>query len=448
MTARKAWSIRKRLISSWLLMLVLVGSVVYLVTGEVAKRALQRGQDSDLQAVAQVILDSVVSTSEGPVFELPYSAFEVLAYSAPERVFYRVSLGDTVLAGYDDLPPPVDAIASLSFFSQIYRGEATRFVRAKKPIRPGSTEIISVMIAQTQASYLAFANQVANGLALAVLLSFLVLAVWLEWSLRHSLKPFRAIEHDLAHRSPDDFAPVVADTPAEVERLVQGFNHTLDQHRELLEKNRALIAEATHQIKTPIAAMMTAAEILEKRISKDEKPFARDLVVRARYASKLVTQLLTRASLAYREMLSIQEPVNLQALVEGVVRTLDASAEAREVGLSVIDSGESLEVLGDRVAIREAIVCLVDNAIQHTPVLSEVVVQVALYQGQACVSVCDNGPGLPPEQLADSWSSNVSPSLHRGHGLSIARRVAESHGGSLKLTNRPDGGAQCRLILG
>lgn len=443
-----SWSIRGRLVSAWLFMLLFVGAVVYLVTGELAKRALERGQDSDLQAVALVILDSVVSTPEGPEFDLPYSAFEVLAYSAPERVFYRVSTSEAHLAGYADLPPPMDPNAELSFFTQIYRGESTRFVQARKPIRPGASEFIGVMIGQTQASYLAFANQVANGLAISVLVAFCILAAWAEWSLRHSLRPFRAIEKNLANRMADDFQPIEEDTPREITQLVQSFNHTLDQHRDLLEKNRAFIAEATHQIKTPIAAMMTAAEVLEQKLPKSYRPDAREVVIRGRYASKVVTQLLTRASLTYREMLQIQERVDLVAVAESVVRTLDASAEAREIGLHLTARSAQVEVLGDRVALREALVCLIGNAIAHSPVLSEVTVSVGFERGQAFVEVKDNGLGFPEEVLNQENPRTTAGGLHRGLGLSIARRVAEYHGGSLVLSNGPEGGALCRLYLG
>lgn len=444
-----SWSIRRQLVRAWLLMLVLVSGVVYLIAGEVAKRTLERGQDSDLQAVAWVILDSVVQTPDGVEFDLPFSAFEVLAYSAPERVFYRVRLGETHLAGYADLPNGQQTDRDLSFFSAVYRGEPSRFVVASKPIRPTAGEIIEVSIGQTQASYLAFANRVANWLAVAVLAAFASLALWAEWSLRFSLKPFRAIEANLQSRSADDFSPIDEDTPIEINRLVQTFNVTMDRHRELLEANRAFIAEATHQIKTPIAVMMTAAEVLEQRLPESFQADARQVVVRARYASKLVTQLLTRASLTYREMLNIQETVDLCQVAHSVVRTLDAKAEARDIGLSLNTPDQPVYVMGDRVAIREALVCLIDNAITHTPVLSEVVVAVERRETSSVLSVTDNGPGFPVESLRErSIDDDLKPHPGRGLGLVIASRVAQSHGGRLVCENLCAGGARCLLVFG
>ena len=74
--------------------------------------------------------------------------------------------------------------------------------------------------------------------------------------------------------------------------MVQTLNRTFDQHRGLLEENRAFIAEATHQIKTPIAAILTRAELLEREVEAPSKSAVKDLIIRSRYASKLATQLL------------------------------------------------------------------------------------------------------------------------------------------------------------
>jgi hypothetical protein len=86
------WSIRGRLFGLWLLMLIIVSIAVYWSTNAVVERSLREGQDRNLQAVAQVILDSAIKTGESIDFELPYQAFEVLAYSAPERIYYSVFL--------------------------------------------------------------------------------------------------------------------------------------------------------------------------------------------------------------------------------------------------------------------------------------------------------------------------------------------------------------------
>ena len=159
------------------------------------------------------------------------------------------------------------------------------------------------MIGQTETSFKKQASIIAAWIAFAVLVSFGLLALWAELSLRNALKPVIAIERDLINRSADDFSPIERRVPSEVVRMVQTLNRIFEQHRGLLQENRAFIAEATHQIKTPIAAILMRAELLEREVEENSRNAVRDLIIRARYASKLATQILTRATLTYREVL-------------------------------------------------------------------------------------------------------------------------------------------------
>ena len=114
----------------------------------------------------------------------------------------------------------------------------------------------------------------------------------------------------------------------------------------LLEENRAFIAEATHQIKTPIAAILTRAELLEKEVEENSKRGVRDLIVRSRYASKLTTQLLLRATITYRELVGVREYFDLRSLVLGVLRTI---GEIKDIGLLFHnDTDDPVNIYGDR----------------------------------------------------------------------------------------------------
>ena len=440
------WSIRGRLFGLWLLMLIVVSIAVYWSTNTVVERSLREGQDRNLQAVAQVILDSAIKTGGSIDFELPYQAFEVLAYSAPERIYYSVFLDSELLSGYDDLP--VSKSAELTRFGDIYRGEPTRFFVASKPIRPGSIERFRVVIGQTETSYQKQSSTIAAWIAFAVLASFGLLALWAELSLRNALKPVAAIERDLIERSADDFSPIERRVPREVVRMVQTLNRIFEQHRGLLQENRAFIAEATHQIKTPIAAILMRAELLEREVEENSRSAVRDLIVRARYASKLATQILTRATLTYREVLGERELVDLGGLTSGILRTLDPVAEIKEVGLTLNDSGSSdLNVFGDRVALREAIACLIDNAIDHAPPLTDVEVSLRRHNESVCVTVMDRGPGFDEEDLSQPFDTTRRADGHAGLGLLIVEKVAASHRGTSTISNREGGGTRCDLCF-
>ena len=283
----------------------------------------------------------------------------------------------------------------VNVFDFDYRGEATRFFVSSKSVSPASSEQLRVVIGQTETSYQKQSVTIAFWIAAAVLVAFALLALWAELSLRHALKPVVAIERDLDKRSADDFSPIQRRVPSEILRLVQTLNRTFDQHRGLLEENRAFIAEATHQIKTPIAAILTRAELLEKEVEENSKRGVRDLIVRSRYASKLTTQLLLRATITYRELVGVREYFDLRSLVLGVLRTIDPSAEIKDIGLLFHnDNDDPVNIYGDRIAIREAITCLLDNAIEYAPPLTDIEIVVEKVGESVNVVVLDRGQDL------------------------------------------------------
>jgi len=441
------WSIRGRLFGLWLLMLIVVSMIVYWSTNAIVERSLREGQNRNLQAVAQVILDSAIKVDNAIEFELPYQAFEVLAYSAPERIYYAVFLDDEHLSGYRDLPTANND--ELPAYERLYRGESTRFLMTSKPIFPGSSERLRVLIGQTETSYQKQSTTIAIWIALAVLAAFAVLALWAELSLRHALKPVVEIEHDLNTRRADDFTPIQREVPSEVVRLVQTLNRTFDQHRGLLEENRAFIAEATHQIKTPIAAILTRAELLEREVEARSKSAVKDLIIRSRYASKLATQLLLRATITYRQLVGTRESFDLRALVSSILRTIDPTAEIKEIALVMHPADvEVLTIYGDRIAIREAITCLIDNAIEYSPSLTDIEVVVEQRGSTACVVILDRGPGFVGERDHSSdFDSTKTATSHVGLGLAIVEKVATSHGGQFTITEREGGGSRCDLCF-
>lgn len=441
------WSIRGRLFGLWLLMLIVVSMIVYWSTNAIVERSLREGQNRNLQAVAQVILDSAIKVENAIEFELPYQAFEVLAYSAPERIYYAVLLDNKHLSGYQDLPAAHKD--ELPAYRRLYRGESTRFLMTSKPIFPGSSERLRVLIGQTETSYQKQSTTIAIWIALAVLAAFAVLAMWAELSLRHALKPVVEIENDLSTRRADDFTPIQREVPSEVVRLVQTLNRTFDQHRGLLEENRAFIAEATHQIKTPIAAILTRAELLEREVEARSKSSVKDLIIRSRYASKVATQLLLRATITYRQLVGTRESFDLRALVSGILRTIDPTAEIKEIALVMHPAEvEVVNIYGDRIAIREAITCLIDNAIEYSPSLTDIEVVVEQTSLTACVVIMDRGPGFVGERNdSKRFDSTKNAITHVGLGLGIVEKVATSHGGKFTIKEREGGGSRCDLCF-
>ena len=169
---------------------------------------------------------------------------------------------------------------------------------------------------------------------------------------------------------------MTANAPNEINTLITTLNQTLERHKRLLEQSRNFIAEATHQIKTPIAALSIESELLAKELSGTLRDRAHNLSVRARYTSKLIHQLLTQASLTYRLTDQIKQPTALKGLIRSVLHTLDTHAERKGVALNFVESEDPVLISCDAIALREALVCLLDNAIDFSPELSYIEVYI------------------------------------------------------------------------
>jgi two-component system, OmpR family, sensor histidine kinase TctE len=444
------WSLKRRLFRQWLFILVALSIGTYLTASLIAQSVVQKSQDNLLQSIAQVILDSVVQRNQGVEFDLPYSAFDVLGYAAPEQIYYQVRLNKDVIAGYADLPNFNRSIGVTKLTqTAVYLHQEVRFVQLSKPLNPTQSEMVYVLLGQTQDSYENTIENIAMLAASGTIIAFVILAILGFTGLQATLKPLARIQHNLNSRPVEDFTPVTANAPNEINTLITTLNQTLERHKRLLEQSRNFITEATHQIKTPIAALSIESELLAKELSGTLRDRAHNLSVRARYTSKLIHQLLTQASLTYRLTDQIKQPTALKGLIRSVLHTLDTHAERKGVALNFVESEDPVLISCDAIALREALVCLLDNAIDFSPELSDIEVYIEVSPTHVEIHLSDQGPGFgsDPDRLKKAFVTTRDDHQGGGLGLAIAERVAAQHGGSLTLLNQPQGGGRCVLSL-
>jgi signal transduction histidine kinase len=148
-----------------------------------------------------------------------------------------------------------------------------------------------------------------------------------------------------------------------------------------------------------------------------------------------------------------QEPLDLSAVVRGVVEDLRPLAEARGVQLRAESNG-ALPARGNALRLRQVFLNVVDNAIKYTPPGGAVAVRAHAKEGQAVVTVLDTGVGIPPEHLPRVFDRfyRVDKARSReqggtGLGLSIARSIIAAHGGRIELTSSPGQGTTCTVSL-
>jgi two-component system sensor histidine kinase TctE len=269
-------------------------------------------------------------------------------------------------------------------------------------------------------------------------------AVALFWlGIGQGLRPLDRLRDEIAARSPRDLRPVPEqDKPQEVRALVGALNRLLSRLNAAIESQQRFIANAAHQLRTPLAGLKTHAELARRQPSTLELRSLLDMIAgETQRTSHLVNQLLTLARAEPGEAASGDQPVNLH---ETISRDLRDWVQ-RAVGKN-IDLGFELDdawILGEPLLLRELAANLLDNALAYTQAGGSVTVRTGARDGESVLEVEDNGPGIP-----EAEREKVFERFYRipatggegcGLGLSIVSEIAERHGGTVELS-RPPGG--------
>jgi two-component system sensor histidine kinase CreC len=213
------------------------------------------------------------------------------------------------------------------------------------------------------------------------------------------------------------------------------------------------VAALTHEIKSPLAAIRGAAELLREPLPEDARlRFTGNIEEQVGRAQDLVERMLELSALERRRALTQVGPVALAQLADDVRTEMAPIAAQRDVEL-FIDIDPALVVSGDRFLLQRAFANLVKNAIEFSPHEATVTVDAHDVRGRIEVTVRDHGPGLPDfahARLFEKFFSLPRPDTGRkgtGLGLAFVREVATLHGGAARLANHPDGGAVATLVL-
>ncbi|ALK98401.1 histidine kinase [Massilia sp. WF1] len=357
---------------------------------------------------------------------------------------------DTPLTGNDDLVVQVWSPDGVQVFRSVSHARLPqRAVLGFSNVRANGTtyRIFSIQTNNQTvqvAQDLAVRRSMASSLALrtlgpiAVMMPILMLVVW--WVVSGSLEPVARVRKQLASRQADDLSPVSdAGLPDEVRPLVQELNLLFGRVRQAFDTQQTFVADAAHELRTPLAALKLQVQSLERSDSRADSLEARKLAVSRlsagiERATRLVEQLLV---LARQEASAApHQPVVLADLAKRAVADLIGVAQNKHIdlGLQRADGGE---VEGQPEALMILLRNLVDNAIKYTPAGGTVDVSVAAEQGAMSVTIEDSGPGIPAEERERVFDRFYrvpgSEAAGSGLGLAIIKAIAERHGATLVL---------------
>lgn len=429
-------SLRQQLLV-WLLpasVVILVASI--LIAYLIAARAAGEAWDQGLHDAAEAFADRLRNHPAQIPAELPAGAERMLIADPEDRVWFRLKARDgRTLAGNARLPalPPRYGDQPVRYGNSSFEGRDIRLVALHFEVGQGELELT---IGSTMRKRDALVRDILLGMVIPELILFFAMIVLMEIAIERGLAPLGKLRDEISARSHLDLRPVTLnDVPDELQAVASEINELLDRLSHSIVSQSNFVADAAHQLRTPVAALQAQAEIL-RRETTEVGPQERlgYLVTAVARLSHLVRQLLAlaRAEPSPNNV----EQIDLPALIKESAETHFPRAIA-----AGIDLGFDLQPVGVRgspILIQEMIANLVDNALRYTPPPGSVTVRCRRIGGDAVLQIEDSGPGIP-----ESERQRVFERFHRlpgntaegsGLGLAIVREITHTHGGSVSVS--------------
>ncbi len=415
--------------------------------------AVNLAYDRALTASIRSIGERTYALNGEIAVDIPYSAFEIFEDGAQERVFYAVLGPDgAVVTGYPDLRPvhPESQDGEVVITDGEYRGQKVRVGMLRKRLYDPSIaggDTITILFAETAESRTVLTRQLFVDSVQRQLLLTAVGVVLVLIALGTAFRPLVALRDRIRARSEEDLTPVPpGDVPSEVRPLIDAINFHMARLSAMLEARRRFLADAAHQIRTPLAVMSTQAEYGGRQDDPEEMRRAFASLVRSiRAARRLANQMLTMSRAeAVNGVMDERATLDLGALAREVALELAPLALAKDVDLAYEGRDGELEVCGNASMLREMIANLIDNAIRYTPSGGHVTVSVGAWGGRVVLDVSDDGPGIPPEEREHVFKRfyrilGHGDSEGSGLGLAIVREICWAHGGEVSLKSGEGG---------
>jgi len=308
-----------------------------------------------------------------------------------------------------------------------------------------------IQIAQPAKVREALARAAAERVVIPLLLLLPIMIGAVAWIVSRGLLPLRFVAAEVQRRDARSLAPLGTDRlPSEIEPLVSELNRLLERLQRAFSAQRAFIADAAHELRSPLTALRLQLQLLDRAPGEAERIEARTrLGAAVERAIHLAEQLLALARSEPEAAIDFEQ-VDLAAVAaEGITDAHDL-AVAKNIDLG-LDSASDLYIQGNREALRTLVRNLVDNALRYTPPGGSVQVRCGGTPGEVTLEVTDTGPGIAPadrERVFDRFYRRAAAQEGgTGLGLAIVKAITERHGAEVALGEAPGGGLRARVIF-
>jgi two-component system sensor histidine kinase TctE len=420
-------------------------ALTWLVAQNIAGKPFDRALEYNVQALAKL-----VAVRDGRVsFSLPGPAREILRADESDLLYYQVrKVSGELLGGDLDMPQPANDERSLDgevrLREDVMQGADVRVAYTWVAVDTPRTEVLLIQVAETLEKRKTLATEIVKGVMVPqfVTLPLAVLLVWL--ALVRGIRPLEQLERRIRARKADDMSPLdESAVPEEVAPLVSSINDLLQRLKVSLSTQKRFLADAAHQLKTPLAGLRMQADLAQRETDADELKKSLKQIGRASVrATHTVNQLLAlaRAETAGRSLakhrVDLVDVVS-EAIQESLPRALDKHIDLGYEGPAAGEAASQLDA--NSTLLKEMVRNLIDNAIHYTPEHGQVTARLLAdrFGGELMLMVEDTGPGIAEAERAlvfqpfyRTLGTNVDGS---GLGLAIVAEIAQQHGATVEI---------------
>jgi len=457
-TNTAATSLRWRLL--WNLGLLLI--VLMLASGLSAywngREAADTAYDRTLLASARTIAAGISQRDGSLSADVPYVALDTFAYDSAGRIYYQVNdINKQLISGYENIPAPPpgtlrtdDYPALASFYNGRYQGQDVRVVSLLKPVsEPNMNGMAEIRVAETEEARVRMARSLMADtlLRLGMLGGGALVLVW--FTVSAALRPLERLRTAVEERQPDDLRALpLVEVQRELRPLVGALNHFTERLRLQFERQAQFIADAAHELRTPLAALKARVELG----LRDSDP------ANWRTTLEAAAQGTDRLTHLANQLLSLARIENgARAISEGGAQLIDLSQLARELGMAMaplahargvalaLEADEPVWVRGDPILLNELLSNLVDNALAHTSPDGNVILRVS---APGVLEVEDDGPGIPEadrERVFERFYRRYQHGSGSGLGLAIVGEICRAHLAQISLHDGVERGLKVRV---
>ena len=408
--------------------------------------------DRSLLASTRALAERVTIAAGKVVADVPYMALDSFETDTLGRLYYKVTgIDGEFVSGYADLPavpanvPRSDAYPALvRFYHARYRDQDVRIAALHQPVYDDSMRGIAlIQVGETLDARRGLTRKILFDTLWrqAVLVLTAALLVW--FAVRFVLRPLKRLTAEVAARAPTDLSGFdITLVHREVRPLITAMNGYMLRLQSLIAGQRRFIADASHQLRTPLTVLKTQAELaLRENDPVRMREIVASIAATTDSAVHLANRLLTLARAEHGAAEGSLQSLSLTALVRQVGLELAERAVGKRIDLALeTGSTAEVEVSGNRLLLHELVINLVDNALAYTPAGGRVTLRVNPAPPQ--LEVEDSGIGVPaPERdriMAPFYRAPAAQAMHAGGaglGLAIVADIAALHGARLTLSD-------------